>query len=326
MQQEWSTPVYATWAEGQVQSVPSPFNSAPSSAMVSPANEVPPYNYAHVYAQGNGWAPAEAQPMAQDYFGSIPLRPNHNPLYSPYSEESVFDYNVVKRSTSVEDGLIPGYQPVDRPPLKTKQSTSEPTSPAYTAKGANKSSKLKAKPSSTTKSTKKTDNKTNASAGRTTTTTTQPPKGSSSKRKAPHSPARVPDSYNNTVNGQIIPNGPQIQQAIPGSMNPMMQQQPLGYPLSAIATAPDPRAASEQIGKEAWRVCKAQALEMAQRRVQLLEHESGALERETELLQHNMRLMRETIASEQANLEEALRRAERLKRGGGGGGVGPGGE
>jgi len=52
---------------------------------------------------------------------------------------------------------------------------------------------------------------------------------------------------------------------------------------------------------------------MAQRRVQLLQHDSRALERETQQLQQNIELMRQATSLEQAGLQDALRRAERLR-------------
>ena len=69
---------------------------------------------------------------------------------------------------------------------------------------------------------------------------------------------------------------------------------------------------AEQIGREAWRVCKSEALEMSNRR-KLLEHQRTVLERETENLQFKVGLMREAISKEQRELEEAVTRAERLK-------------
>ena len=54
----------------------------------------------------------------------------------------------------------------------------------------------------------------------------------------------------------------------------------------------DPRVAGEQIRREAWDRCRAEAWEMAQRRRQLLDHEQGALERETERLQASLGRMR----------------------------------
>ncbi|KXX75690.1 hypothetical protein MMYC01_208301 [Madurella mycetomatis] len=74
----------------------------------------------------------------------------------------------------------------------------------------------------------------------------------------------------------------------------------------------DPRTASEKIRREAWERCRAEVLEMSQRRLMLLDHERGALERETQKLQVNIGLMRETIARQQAGLEDAVRRAEKL--------------
>ncbi|KAL2193721.1 hypothetical protein P885DRAFT_71928 [Corynascus similis CBS 632.67] len=58
----------------------------------------------------------------------------------------------------------------------------------------------------------------------------------------------------------------------------------------------DPRIASEQIKREAWGRCKAEAAEMEQRRMMLLDHERGALEREARRLQVNLGLMREAAA------------------------------
>ncbi|KAK4249483.1 hypothetical protein C7999DRAFT_39461 [Corynascus novoguineensis] len=58
----------------------------------------------------------------------------------------------------------------------------------------------------------------------------------------------------------------------------------------------DPRVASEQIRREAWGRCKAEAAEMEQRRMMLLDHERGALEREARRLQVNLGLMREAAA------------------------------
>ncbi|KAK4044371.1 hypothetical protein C8A01DRAFT_31426 [Parachaetomium inaequale] len=67
----------------------------------------------------------------------------------------------------------------------------------------------------------------------------------------------------------------------------------------------DPRVAAEQIRREAWERCKAEALEMSQRRMMLLDHEHGALERETQRLQVNLGRMREVAKRERAGgLEE----------------------
>lgn len=55
----------------------------------------------------------------------------------------------------------------------------------------------------------------------------------------------------------------------------------------------DPRLASEQIKRQAWERCRAEAQEMSQRRLMLLDHEKGALEREVEKLRVNLGLMRE---------------------------------
>ncbi|KAK4454542.1 hypothetical protein QBC34DRAFT_391985 [Podospora aff. communis PSN243] len=69
---------------------------------------------------------------------------------------------------------------------------------------------------------------------------------------------------------------------------------------------------SEQIRREAWRICKSEAQEMSQRRMKLLEHEHGALERETLKLQANIGQLREAITQETRQLELALEKAERL--------------
>ncbi|KAK0657041.1 hypothetical protein B0T16DRAFT_400779 [Cercophora newfieldiana] len=69
---------------------------------------------------------------------------------------------------------------------------------------------------------------------------------------------------------------------------------------------------SEQIRREAWRICKSEAMEMSQRRMKLLEHEHGALERETQKLQANIGQLRDAITEETKQLEVALAKAERL--------------
>lgn len=51
---------------------------------------------------------------------------------------------------------------------------------------------------------------------------------------------------------------------------------------------------------------------MSQRRLLLLDHERGALERETQKLQDNLALMREAAAREHGQLKEAVKKAERL--------------
>ena len=86
----------------------------------------------------------------------------------------------------------------------------------------------------------------------------------------------------------------------------------LGHRIGPVPPYQDPRATTEHIRREAWRICKAEALEMSQRRMKLLEHEHGALERETQQLQINMKLMRDAVAREQLDLENAVDRAEML--------------
>ncbi|KAK0663908.1 hypothetical protein QBC41DRAFT_329101 [Cercophora samala] len=74
----------------------------------------------------------------------------------------------------------------------------------------------------------------------------------------------------------------------------------------------DPREASAKMQREAWERCKNEAMVMSQRRLLLLDHERGALERETQKLQDNLALMREAAAREHGQLKEAVRKAERL--------------
>ncbi|KAK4195893.1 hypothetical protein QBC40DRAFT_343123 [Triangularia verruculosa] len=74
----------------------------------------------------------------------------------------------------------------------------------------------------------------------------------------------------------------------------------------------DPREASAKIQREAWERCKTEVLVMSQRRLLLLDHERGALERETQKLQDNLALMREAAAREHGQLQKAVRKAEKL--------------
>ncbi|SPQ18497.1 a6cdd0a2-9155-49dc-80a9-4257a0f8baa2 [Thermothielavioides terrestris] len=77
----------------------------------------------------------------------------------------------------------------------------------------------------------------------------------------------------------------------------------------------DPRQAAEQIRREAWQRCRAEARAMSQRRMLLLGRERGALRRETQRLQANLDRMR-----------EAARRGGRGRSEDEGGGEGEGGE
>ncbi|KAH6619418.1 hypothetical protein B0J18DRAFT_481889 [Chaetomium sp. MPI-SDFR-AT-0129] len=71
---------------------------------------------------------------------------------------------------------------------------------------------------------------------------------------------------------------------------------PTHIPFSGVLPSNvDPRVASEQIRREAWDRCKAEAHEMSQRRMMLLDHERGALDREAQLLQVNLGKMREAV-------------------------------
>lgn len=84
-----------------------------------------------------------------------------------------------------------------------------------------------------------------------------------------------------------------------------------GHMMSPLGKTPN-LTPSEQIRREAWRICKSEAAEMSQRRMKLLEHEHGALERETQKLQANIGQLREAITHETRQLEVALEKAERL--------------
>lgn len=65
--------------------------------------------------------------------------------------------------------------------------------------------------------------------------------------------------------------------------------------------------------REAWEKAKTEALAMSQRRLMLLDHERGALDRETQKLQVNIGLMREQVAKQHSELQEAISKAEKLK-------------
>ncbi|KAL2129710.1 hypothetical protein VTI74DRAFT_7409 [Chaetomium olivicolor] len=75
----------------------------------------------------------------------------------------------------------------------------------------------------------------------------------------------------------------------------------------------DPRVASEQIRREAWERCRAEAHEMSQRRMMLLDHERGALDREAQRLQLNLGRMREAAKGEVEAADRAGRWAEETK-------------
>ncbi|KAK4224776.1 hypothetical protein QBC38DRAFT_484601 [Podospora fimiseda] len=76
----------------------------------------------------------------------------------------------------------------------------------------------------------------------------------------------------------------------------------------------DPKKASQKLQREAWEKAKVEAMAMSQRRLMLLDHERGALERETQKLQVNLGLMRESVARQHSELQEAISKAERLNR------------
>lgn len=69
---------------------------------------------------------------------------------------------------------------------------------------------------------------------------------------------------------------------------------------------------SEQIRREAWRICKSEVMDMSQRSMKLLEHDHGALERETQKLQATITQLRDEIEQETRQLEVALTKVEKL--------------
>ncbi|KAK1757884.1 hypothetical protein QBC47DRAFT_459325 [Echria macrotheca] len=103
----------------------------------------------------------------------------------------------------------------------------------------------------------------------------------------------------------------QSQSLYPGDL-PMAEQTLIARYANRIPSSAVARMTPEHIRREAWRICEAEAREMSERRVMLLEHEGGALERETAKLQISVSAMREAVAREQRELERAVEMAERL--------------
>ncbi|KAK3393412.1 hypothetical protein B0H63DRAFT_458154 [Podospora didyma] len=242
---------------------------------------------------------------------------NDQPLYSPYSEVPPFPAQSshrhhYARSTSAENGLAGagvgasavGLDFVLPPPKHS--SSSEPSSPTATAAapGYSKKSSLSASTKQQQRQQPKphpiiTNNKAAAKpkARRTSTATA---------RSAPRSKAS-PAASTSTASAECTSSTTRKRKS---------QSPPAAVPEAVMSTIlpanQDPRVASEEIRKEAWRICKAEALEMSQRRMLLIEHEKGLLEQETQKLQVNIEKMREAVAREHLELKEAVKRAARL--------------
>ncbi|KAK3335829.1 hypothetical protein B0T19DRAFT_471016 [Cercophora scortea] len=235
---------------------------------------------------------------------------NDQPLFSPYSEvpPSILG-NTVKRSGSVEDGFGGSLDGTSLDAIPLWNDMSGPTSPSAPEPSAKSKGKSKSKPksksaSTSTKTASKADSRSRAGASVISNhSSSSSTKGQSSTNKR----------KSNQSSDQAPPPSP-----------------------AAELVSQIHRVASEKIGREAWRICKAEAREMAQRRGQLLEHESGALERETRQLQLNVNMLRETasrqklqtqqlqanvgglrdsVSRQQMDLEDAVRRAELLASG-----------
>lgn len=192
------------------------------------------------------------------------------------------------RSISADNGLAYGSTGLHPDFYSTKLPASAPTSPALEAGDAASATTPRSKGSkSSSKSSKKSDSK-----SRTNTSSSEK---QSSKRKPSVSTSKPP-KLNSAAAEQYY------QAQLTARFGPK---------LSAMSAGNSP-VTTDQIRREAWRICKAEALEMSQRRMKLLEHEHGALERETEQLQVNIRIMREAVEREHLGLEDAVSRAERM--------------
>jgi hypothetical protein len=75
----------------------------------------------------------------------------------------------------------------------------------------------------------------------------------------------------------------------------------------------DTHRTAEQVRREAWRVCKAEAIEQSQRRL-ALEKGRAVIERESRETQANLALIREATLKSYLELEETVARAEKLTR------------
>ncbi|KAK0730975.1 hypothetical protein B0H67DRAFT_548815 [Lasiosphaeris hirsuta] len=159
-------------------------------------------------------------------------------------------------------------------------------------------------------------------AGRDSPTSSGQPKGKRDSRSAPKASKKSDPKSRGSSTGK--PTGskrkssspPAQMHGIPSGGSEEYYQNQLnarfGHTVGVLPLNLDPRVTSEQIKREAWRICKAEALEMSQRRIKLLEHEHGALERETQQLQVNIGIMRDAVMREHMGLEDAVSRAEKL--------------
>ncbi|KAK3382750.1 hypothetical protein B0T24DRAFT_602440 [Lasiosphaeria ovina] len=252
----------------------------------------------------NTWGHPDPSPV--DYFTSgLPASPgglytassvwgsHDQPLYSPHSEAPPLipaHHAPLVRSVSAENGLSAGSSLdfIRRPNLKHGGSSSEPTSPGNMVL-VSSSPVAAALPSNTTK-----------------------PKRAH-KAKAKSVSASKSDAKSKKAAGSCTSSSshPQQQRGSSSSSSKRKSQSP---PLTPGGTPATAAASAEQIRKEAWRICKAEALEMSQRRIMLIEHERGALERETQKLQVNIGRMREAVSREEASLRDAVLKAESLAR------------
>ncbi|KAK3694394.1 hypothetical protein B0T22DRAFT_477146 [Podospora appendiculata] len=326
----WANPDnFLPWADTTAHAHSSAYGSNPGAQFVDTwRGGVPPSGHGNATvlnqaADDTAWLAYGQMPAATDYFG-MPSQissagavfpetawdAHDQPLFSPYSEvpPSIIN-NTVKRSSSVEDGFGGSLDGTSFDAIPRWNDMSGPASPnaapETSAKSKGKSkSKPKSKPIST-KTASKTDSRSRtgaSAAGSGSGSGSGSTKGQSGTHKRKSSQASE------------LPPAP-----------------PAAELVSQIY-----RVASEKIGREAWRICKAEAREMAQRRGQLLEHESGALERETQQLQLNVSMLRETasrqqmqtwllqanvgglrdtVSRQQMDLEDAIRRAELLASG-----------
>ncbi|KAK3362347.1 hypothetical protein B0T25DRAFT_4338 [Lasiosphaeria hispida] len=279
-----STEFGAAWSYSQDD--PSMFSSATTGASWSHGYEPAPTS--------STWTPSVNPSSAGGYTGgypsTAPWRSSDQPLLSPYSGgASSLHRPALMRSASAGNGLggdSPNFIP-------SRPSATAPVSPAsYQGTGRDSPAsagqpKSRRDPRSTSKASKKSDSK---SRGSSTS------KQTGSKRKSSSPPAQM--------------------HGIPSGGNEEYYQNQLnarfGHTVGVLPLNLDPRVTSEQIKREAWRICKAEALEMSQRRIKLLEHEHGALERETQQLQVNIGIMRDAVMREHIGLEDAVSRAEKL--------------
>ncbi|KAK1779436.1 hypothetical protein QBC45DRAFT_325777 [Copromyces sp. CBS 386.78] len=129
-------------------------------------------------------------------------------------------------------------------------------------------------------------------------------------------PLPIPSPYIHQPPQQPMVGGPGagMGMGMPGGAGGLGQHRPSNT-MATIAMSQDPRAAAEQIRKDAWQVCERERVEMLQRRLMLTEHERGMLDQETNMLQLNLGKMRQVVARHHQELEEAVERARKLNGG-----------